>query len=79
MANVVKTQWFGKRISVLMVNGESLAGELTEVSDNYVVLDADDGQVQVMIHAIVTVRPAAGPREKMQPEQPAPGVPTFDE
>jgi sRNA-binding regulator protein Hfq len=59
MANVVKTEWFGKQISVLMINGKSVTGELTEVTDNYIVLTVGSAQTQVMVHAIIAVRPAS--------------------
>jgi small nuclear ribonucleoprotein (snRNP)-like protein len=78
MANVVKTDWFGKRISVLMVNGETVSGELTEVSDHYVVLDTGKADVQIMVGAMVAVRLAQSPGKKQQAAPPAAGVPTFE-
>jgi hypothetical protein len=59
MANVVKTSWFGNRVSVLMTNGKTVTGELTETSDNYIILSRDGAEVQVMVQAIVMVVPAA--------------------
>ena len=61
MANVVKTEWFGKQISVLMINGKSFTGELSEVTDNYIVLTQDEMQTQIMVRAIIAIRPAAQP------------------
>ena len=59
MANVVKTGWFGRDISVLLSNGKSVSGELSEVSDRYIVLHTKGGDVQVMVHAILVIRPAS--------------------
>ncbi len=56
MADVVKTGWFARRITVLMVNGKSLTGTLDEVTDNYIVLARNGSQVQIMCHAIVAIR-----------------------
>ena len=58
MANVVKTSWFGNRVSVLMTNGKTVTGELAETSDNYIILSRDGAEVQIMVHAIVMVVPA---------------------
>ena len=62
MANVVKSSWFGRQVSVLLVSGKSVVGELSEVSDNYIVLTTKTGELQVMVHAIVAIRPA-GPED----------------
>jgi sRNA-binding regulator protein Hfq len=59
MANVVKVSWFGNQISVLMINGKTITGELTETSDNYIVVSRGGSEVQIMVHAIVMVVPAA--------------------
>lgn len=64
MANVIKTEWFGKQISVVMVNGKTVSGELSEVSDNYIVLTRDKGEVQIMVGAMVMVAPAAEKAEQ---------------
>ncbi len=56
MANVIKPAWFARQIHILLVSGKSVTGELNEVTDNYVVLNTKDGEVQVMVHAIVAVR-----------------------
>ncbi len=58
MANVVKPAWFGREINVLLVSGKSVVGELTDVADHYVVLNTKTGELQVMVHAIVAIRPA---------------------
>ena len=57
MANVVKASWFGRKLDVLLVSGKSVVGELAEVSDSYIVLNTKDGELQVMVHAIMVIRP----------------------
>ncbi len=59
MARMVKTEWFGKQITVMMVNDKSLSGTLSEVTDNYIVIERDGTETQIMCHAIVAVRLAA--------------------
>jgi sRNA-binding regulator protein Hfq len=66
MANVVKTSWFGNQVSVLTVNGKTVTGELTETSDNYIVLSRNGADVQIMVHAIVMIVPAAAKDAKAQ-------------
>lgn len=56
MAGAVKPSWFGRNISILLASGKWLTGELTEVTESYVVLRTDGGEVQVMVHAMVAVR-----------------------
>jgi sRNA-binding regulator protein Hfq len=56
MAGLVKTGWFGKQITVLMVNGKSMSGELSEVSEHYIVLTRGTSETQVMARAIVAIR-----------------------
>lgn len=57
MADVIKTGWYGRKITVLMVNGKSTTGELTYVSESYVVLEGEGGvETQVMVGAIIAVR-----------------------
>jgi sRNA-binding regulator protein Hfq len=63
MAGLVKIGWFGRQISVLMVNGKSITGELTEVSEHYVVLTRAGSDTQIMAHAIVAIR-LAGEKEE---------------
>ena len=79
MAQVIKTEWFGRQISVLMVNGKSVTGELSEVTDSYIVLTRGSSETQVMVHAIIAVRAVA---EKEGEESPGPeaegAVPTFE-
>ena len=65
MAGLVKTTWFGKQVSILMVNGKTVTGELSEVSDRYVVVTANKTETQVMDHAIVAIR-LAGEKEPAQ-------------
>jgi sRNA-binding regulator protein Hfq len=60
MATVIKTEWFGKQISVLMVNGKTVTGELAEVTENYLVLNVGAIQMQIMVHAIIAIRLATG-------------------
>lgn len=59
-SNVVRTGWFGQRVTVVLLNGKALKGELTEVSERYIVLDADGVATQVMVHAIAVIRLAEG-------------------
>ena len=54
--NIVKQEWFGKNISVLLTSGKKIAGELSEVTPAYLVLDGKGGETQVMAHAIVLIR-----------------------
>ncbi len=56
MPGVVRPDWFGRDLSVLLVSGKRVSGELTEVTDHYIVLNSDGGDVQVMVHAMVAVR-----------------------
>jgi sRNA-binding regulator protein Hfq len=60
MATVIKTEWFGKQVSVLMVNGKTVTGELAEVTENYLVLNVGAIQMQIMVHAIIAIRLATG-------------------
>ncbi|MGD2174297.1 MAG: hypothetical protein PVJ27_02755 [Candidatus Brocadiaceae bacterium] len=59
MASIVKTAWFGRRVSVLMVNDKTVTGTLSEVTDNYLILKRGGSETQVMFHAIIAVRPAS--------------------
>ena len=61
MADVVKSDWFGRKVNVLLSNGKKVSGELTQVSEHYIVLSSQSGEVQVMVHAIVLIRPAGTP------------------
>jgi len=67
MVSVVKTQWFGKQISVLMINGKTVTGELAEVTEDYVVLHVGGVQMQIMVHAIIAIRLATG-KEAQEPQ-----------
>jgi sRNA-binding regulator protein Hfq len=60
MATVIRTEWFGKQVSVLMVNGKTVTGELAEVTENYLVLNVGAVQMQIMVHAIIAIRLATG-------------------
>lgn len=59
MAQVIKTEWFGKQLSILMANGKTVTGELSEVTENYIVLTRGTTETQIMVHAIIAVRLAA--------------------
>ncbi len=56
ITNIIKPEWFGKNISVLLTNEETFEGELTEVGEKYLVIKTAEGELQVMVHAIVTIR-----------------------
>jgi len=66
MATVIKTEWFGKQISVLMVNGKTVTGELAEVTERYLVLNVGAVQMQIMVHAIIAIRLATGKEPQEQ-------------
>ena len=59
-SNVVKANWFGQRVTVMLLNGKALKGEVTEVCDRYIVLTTDGLETQVMVHAIAVIRLAEG-------------------
>jgi sRNA-binding regulator protein Hfq len=59
-ANVVKGDWFGQRVRAVMLTGKGLEGELTEVSEHYIILESDGVATQVMVHAIAVIRLAEG-------------------
>ena len=63
MAGLVKIGWFGKQISVLMINGKSITGELSEVGEQYIVITRNGSDTQIMAHAIVAIRPAGEKEE----------------
>jgi len=58
MANVVKSAWFGRQVTVMLVTEKAVTGELIEVSEHYVVLNTKVGEKQIMVHAIIAVWPA---------------------
>ena len=65
MPDVTKPSWFGRQVTVLMSNGKSLTGELAEVSDRFIVLQPKSGvETQIMVHAIIAIRPAKGEGEE---------------
>ena len=66
MAAIVKTVWFGKQLNVLLTTGKSVSGELTEVTDAYIILDRGGTEMQVMAHAIVMIVPATAKDDKAQ-------------
>jgi len=58
--NVVKATWFGQCIRVVMLNGKAIQGDLTEVSECYIVLEVEGVATQIMVHAIAVIRLAEG-------------------
>lgn len=56
MANIVKVEWFGRQISILLVTGKTVTGELSEITDDYLVLMRGGAESLIMAHAIVAVR-----------------------
>ena len=66
MPGIVRTEWFGRQISVLMVNGKTVTGELSEVTDQYLVLTIGNSQTQIMGHAIIAIRVAAEKEAKQR-------------
>ena len=64
MPGVVRPDWFGRELSVLLVSGKWVSGELTEVADHYIVLNGDGGDVQIMVRAMVAVRLAGTAPQK---------------
>jgi len=62
-ARVVKPAWFGRQVTVLLLSDKSVTGELTEVSEHYIVLNTKSGERQIMVHAIAAVWPAGEQNE----------------
>ena len=58
--NVAKPEWFGQSVKVILLGGKALKGELTEVSQRYIILEADGVETPVMVHAIAVIRLADG-------------------
>jgi sRNA-binding regulator protein Hfq len=58
MADVVKAVWFGREVTVLVSNGKAVTGELSETSQNYIVLKTPKGEIQIMVHAIIMIKPS---------------------
>ncbi len=67
MAGVIKSGWFGKRVSVLMANDKSVSGVLSEVTENYIVLTQGGREIQIMCPAIIAVRLARESRTSPRP------------
>lgn len=55
MAKIIKTGWFGRKITIWLSTGKKVEGELTEVADEYLVIDRNGSEMQVMGHAIVAI------------------------
>ena len=66
MARMMKAEWFGRQVTVMMVNGKSMTGTLSEVTDSYIVLTRNGTETQIMCHAIIAVRLAGGEEERDQ-------------
>jgi sRNA-binding regulator protein Hfq len=47
-------------VRVITVTGKALSGEVSEVTDQYIVLVSNGTPTQVMVHAIVAIAPAGG-------------------
>ena len=61
MAHSLKSSWFGREVAVLLVNGKTLTGTVAEATDIYIVLqDGSGADTQVMVHAIVAIKPTSG-------------------
>jgi len=59
MGNVLRGGWFGRQVSILLVNGKTVGGEVSEVTDHYIVLTRPGKpDVQVMGTAVVLVTAA---------------------
>ena len=57
MAQSIRASWFGRDVIVLMSNGKSIAGSISEATDTYIVLeDAGGNETQVMVHAIIAIK-----------------------
>jgi len=56
MAGVIRTGWFGKQLSVLMINNKTVTGELIETTDEYIVLMIGKSEMQIYVHAIIAIR-----------------------
>jgi len=56
MASIVKSSWFGRQVTVLLVTEKSVSGELSEVSEHYIVLTTKSGEMQIMANAIIAIR-----------------------
>lgn len=56
MPELVKPNWFGRNLSVLLNNGKTIRGSLEETGDTYIVLETQKGPVQVMSAAITLIR-----------------------
>ena len=63
MASIVKSSWFGKQVTVMLVSEKSVSGELSEVSDHYIVLTTKNGETQIMASAIIAIRLAEQAQE----------------
>jgi sRNA-binding regulator protein Hfq len=55
MAKIIKTGWFGQQLRILLTTGDRVKGELVEVADEFLVIDRNGTEMQIMAHAIVAV------------------------
>ena len=58
MANVLRSDWFGRQVNVLLVNGKTISGEVSEVTEHYIVLSRPKSDVQIMGSAMVVITAA---------------------
>lgn len=57
MAQSIRASWFGREVVVLMSNGKSVSGTISEATDTYIVLqDAAGSETQVMVHGILAIK-----------------------
>lgn len=54
---VLKAEWFGRQVSVLLTNDKTVSGEVSEVSPNYIILGTSKGEMQIMKDSIILIRP----------------------
>ena len=72
MASIIKAGWFGRQVGVVLLNGKKVTGELTEVSDQFIVLNTGKSEVQIMGSAIMLV--ALAPARAAQAGGPGAGA-----
>jgi sRNA-binding regulator protein Hfq len=58
MAKIIKTGWFGQQLRILLITGDRVKGELIEVADEFLVIDRNGTDMQIMAHAIVAISSA---------------------
>jgi sRNA-binding regulator protein Hfq len=78
MANVVRGGWFGRQVSILLVNGKTISGEVSEVTEHYVVLTREKAEVQIMGSAIVLATAAEKSADQAEPAESDAGPALFE-